>query len=274
VPAADDNQSDSGREVDSPRSDRGFWAVEPRTGEDDRPDIYFKVIKPGSPADQLTLKGEVEQALTAVLTIYAGAADISKRDEAIGRLLKIAQLGLVGSTPGTAEAAAALKLFKGDLVNREAARIKNNYMLKLGLWAAGFAAIGWLAFVLSDLRPQLFLEQIVRYRNAFLAVTGAMIGGWASFATRKVVLSFEDLAALEDDLVEPPLRLIFTAILTTVLFLVFSTGFANVSVGDFTSSNVLGSGSVATLTGLLAGLSEKILPAAILKRASALISAE
>jgi hypothetical protein len=145
-------------------------------------------------------------------------------------------------------------------------------MLKLGMWAAGFAAVSWLAYVLCDLRPQLFLEQVVKYRTVFLTITGAFIGGWASFATRKVVLSFEDLAALEDDRVEPPLRLIFTGILTTVLFLVFATGFANVSVGQFTSAAVLGSGSVATLTGLLAGLSEKILPAAILKQATTLIS--
>jgi hypothetical protein len=232
------------------------------------------MIKPGSPADQLALKGDVEQSTSAVLAIYSTEPQSAKRHEAIGRLLKIAQLGLVGTAPGTAEAAAALKLFKNDIVSKEAARIKNGYMLKLGIWAAGFGAVAWTCYVMCDLRPQLFLAQVVKYRNVFLTSTGAFIGGWASFATRKVVLSFEDLAALEDDMVEPPLRLVFTAILTTVLFLIFATGFANVSVGQFNSAGILLSGSVAALTGLLAGLSEKILPAAILKKATSLISSE
>jgi hypothetical protein len=275
VPAADVDQTPSGdRQVESSNPDRGFWAVEPRIGEDGTPDIYFKMIKPGSPADQLALKGDVEQSTSAVLAIYSTEPQSAKRHEAIGRLLKIAQLGLVGTAPGTAEAAAALKLFKNDIVSKEAARIKNGYMLKLGIWAAGFGAVAWTCYVMCDLRPQLFLAQVVKYRNVFLTSTGAFIGGWASFATRKVVLSFEDLAALEDDMVEPPLRLVFTAILTTVLFLIFATGFANVSVGQFNSAGILLSGSVAALTGLLAGLSEKILPAAILKKATSLISSE
>ena len=272
--AADDKLPDTGGDVSSTPADRGFWVVEPRTGEDGTPDIYFKVVKAGCPADQLTLKGDVEQSLTAILSIYPTAGDRPKRDEAIGRLLKIAQLGLVGQTPGTGEASNALSLFKSDIVNKEAARIKNKYMLKLGIWSAVFALATWLAYVLSELQPWLFLQQLVQYQNVFLAGTGAMIGGWASFATRKVVLSFDDLASLEEDRVEPPLRLIFTGILTTVLFLVFATGFASVSVGGFDSANVLTSGSVAVLTGLLAGLSEKVLPAAILKNARSFLSTE
>lgn len=110
-----DSSNEDGR---SANVDRGFWGVEPRIGEDGAPDIYFKVIKAGCPADQLTLKGDVERSVSAVLSIFSKPDETSKRDEAIGRLIKIAQLGLVSVRPATAEALESLKLFKADIVSR------------------------------------------------------------------------------------------------------------------------------------------------------------
>lgn len=252
---------------------RGYWAVEPRNEEDGTPDIYFKVVAGGCPADLLTLKGDIERTLSSALSIYNRAVDRPKLNEAAAKLTKLAQLGLVGPKPATPEAAAALQMFKLDVVNREAGRIKNDYMLLLGRWALGFGVACAIAFFVFDHWPNLPPPQIYRYRNVFLVLGGCMAGAWASFASRKVSLSFDDLAALEDDKLEPPLRLAFAGVLTTVLILVFCTGFANVVIGSFNGSRVLSSGSVAVLIGALAGLAEKALPAAIMQRATAFISA-
>lgn len=255
--------------------DRGYWAVEPRTEADgDTPDIFFKLIKPGCPADMLTLKGDIERALSVILSIYAREAERSKRNEAVAKLTKLAQLGLVGTSPATSEATAALSAFKHDVIGREAGRIKNDYMLQLGGWAVAFGAVCVVAYFVCDQFRWLPPEQIYRYRNVFLVLTGCMAGAWASFASRKVALGFEDLAALEDDKLEPPLRLLFAAVLTVILSLVFCTGFANVVVGGFTASKLITSGSVALLVGALAGLGEKALPAAMMQRATSFVAAK
>ncbi len=258
-----------------PPEDRGYWAVEPRFEADgDTPDIYFKVIKPGCPADMLTLKGDIENSLSIVLSIYSPESHSSKRNEAVAKLIKLAQLGLVGPSPATSEAASALIAFKRDVAGREAGRIKNDYMIQLGAWALGFGLACVIAFFVCDHFRTLPPEQIYRYRNVFLVLVGCMAGAWASFASRKVILAFEDLAALEDDKMEPPLRLLFTAVLTVILSLVFCTGFANVVIGGFTASKLMTSGSVALLVGALAGLGEKALPAAMMQRANSFVAAE
>jgi hypothetical protein len=251
---------------------RSYWAVEPRAEEDGTPDIYFKALATGCPADIMSLKGEVERALSLCNSIYNKTSDKSKLHEAAAKLTKIAQLGLVGVNPATSEAAAALTMFKHDIVNREAGRIKNDYMALLGKWALGFGIICAISFLAFDYWTFLVPERVHRYRNVLLVLTGCMAGAWASFASRKVVLSFDDLATLEDDKLEPPLRLIFTSVLTTILVLVFCTGFANFIIGGFNASHVLKSGSVALLIGALAGLAEKALPAAMMQRATAFIS--
>lgn len=252
--------------------DRGFWAVEPRQEADGTPDIYFKLIKSGCPADMLDFKGGIERALSIVLSIYARSDHPAKRDECVAKLLKLAQLGLVGPSQATQEANAALSVFKQDIVNRESGRIKNDYMLKLGKAALFAAAAFFVVYIIVDNLIFVPIKHVYEYRNILLVFAGCMAGSWASFASRKVVLSFEDLAALEEDKLEPPLRLAFSGILTAILCLVFITGFANVVIGGFRASSLLTSGSVAALIGALAGLAEKALPAAMMQRATTLIS--
>jgi hypothetical protein len=251
---------------------RGYWAVEPRTEEGGIPDIYFKVLAPGSPAEMLTFKGDIERTLSSIQSIYARQVDRAKLEEAAAKLTKLAQLGLVGALPATSEAIASLALFKHDIVSREAGRIKNDYMVRLGKWSLSFGFVCAILFFVFDHWRFIPPEQIYRYRNVLLVLTGCMAGAWASFASRKVALAFDDLSTLEDDKLEPPLRLIFAGVLTVILVLVFCTRFANVIIGGFDASNVLSSGSVAVLVGALAGLAEKALPAAMMQRASAFIT--
>jgi hypothetical protein len=75
-------------------------------------------------------------------------------------------------------------------------------------------------------------------------------------------------------MVDPPLRLVFSGLLTFILGLVFATGFANLVVGQFEGAKILADGSVALLMGALSGMAEKALPAAVMQRAQSIFRPE
>ena len=167
----------------------------------------------------------------------------------------------------------ALRALEADIVEREAGPIKNHYMRKLGGWALLFGGVGLTAYLFCQHFPTIPFAEFHRYRTVFLVWAGSMAGAWASFASRKVVLGFADLVALEEDRIEPQLRLIFTGTLTIILALVFATGVADVEVGSFKASGLMHSGAVALLLGAFAGLGEKALPSAVMSRATSVITA-
>lgn len=252
---------------------KGFWGVEPRDAEDGTPDINFRVLKVGAPRDQRDLKNEVERALTILKSLYRKPEDSGKLREAVSKLVALSQVGLVGLNASPVVAFDALRALESDIIERESGPIKNLYMRKLGGWAALFGGIGLLSYLVCEHLRWLPFDEFYRYRRVFLVWSGAMLGAWASFASRKVTLAFADLVALEDDKIEPQLRLIFTGSLTAILALIFSTGVADVKVGMFQASSLMHSGSVALLLGAFAGLAEKALPSAVMSRATSVITA-
>jgi hypothetical protein len=208
-----------------------------------------------------------------IQSIYATEAGSDKTREAVAKLLSLAQVGLVGPHPATDVAAHALTALQSEIVEREAGPVKNAYMKKLGGWALLFACCSVIAFLIVK-NGQVVSVTVNKYINICLVWVGCMGGAWASFASRKVELGFFDLIALEEDRIEPWLRLIFAATLTTILMLIFVTGVADIQVGQFEASRFVNSGSVALLTGAFAGLAEKALPSAMLARASSVISSQ
>lgn len=255
----------------------GFWIVTAELSDDPGgfPDIRFEWTgRAGeAPPELLEFRNRVDKTLGTLRLIYGDRSRRPHFDESFGKLLNLAQLGMVGLKPATREANAALDSLQWEILSREAGRIKNGYMLKLGKWALGFAAAASVLFFVFDRWAWIPPPQLYAYRNVLLVIAGCMAGAWASFASRKVILSFFDLAALEEDRLEPALRLLFTAVLTTILVLVFTTGFADVRIGAFQASQVLRSGSTAVLIGALCGLAEQALPAAVMMRAGAFMNA-
>lgn len=262
-------ESNPGREA--PQGPTGFWVVEPRVAEDGTPDINFRVLKAGAPVDQRELKNSVERALTIVKALYKRAADKAKLQDAIAKLISLSQVGLVGAAASPTVALDALRALEADILERESGPIKNQYMRKLGGWAASFGVIALLVYFYCFYYPDRVPPQVSNYRNVFLVWAGCMAGAWASFASRKPILSFSDLVALEEDRIEPALRLVFTGILTIIFTIIFTTGLADIKVGGFHTSSILKSGSVSFLLGAFAGLAEKTLPSAVLSRANNII---
>ena len=269
-PVEDTAQSTDDQTTNAPT---GFWGVQPRDAEDGTPDINFRVFKVGAPQNQRDLKNEVERALTILKSLYKKPEDSGRLREAVSKLVALSQVGLVGRNASPVVAFDALRALESDIIERESGPIKNLYMRNLGVWAALFGGIGLFSYLVCEHFRWLPFDEFYRYRRVFLVWSGAMLGAWASFASRKVTLAFADLVALEEDKIEPQLRLIFTGSLTAILALIFSTGVADVKIGLFQASSLMQSGSVALLLGAFAGLAEKALPSAVMSRASSVITA-
>lgn len=245
-----------------------YWEVSERLGEDGKKDILFNVINPGCPASQNELKNDVERTLSAIKIIFENSKD-GKFEESFAKLLRLAQLGLIGLTPDTTSARYALESLKHEIVAREGGRIKNSYMRTLGIWALGFSLCAVIAYFITDN----YLNCRGNIKNFFLIWGACMAGTWCSFAARKLVLTFDDLSLIEEDRLDPPIRLIFSGLLTLILSLVFITGFAEVQVGSFKTSEILMYETYALLFGAFCGLAEKALPASALNKANAMVKA-
>ena len=216
-------------------------------------------------AKEMELRDQVDAALTV---LRMSVPDQARFNIYFRQLLSLTQAGLVGESANPELALRALASLKQDVTAREAGRIKNQYMKSLGLTAAGF--ILGLVALLAVLRcagvgigPPIHL---------LIFEIGVMAGVWLSFGTRKPVLKFEDLNVLEEDRLEPAVRLLFAGLLSLVLALAFHLKVITITLGDITSERLSANGYVALLFGLLSGVSEKALSTNVSKQASALFT--
>jgi hypothetical protein len=166
----------------------------------------------------------------------------------------------------------SLKSLKEEFVAREGGIVKNDYLLKLGFAASiavilslvGYAVMG--GFLLTS--DTGIVTDYAAFRNFFLLWAGAAIGTWLSFSIRRVVLTFADLAVLEEDRLNPGFRILFMLALTTVIGLLFWTGMVSIKVGSFTTDFIAPDhGTTAFLIGALCGIAERSMASAVGRRA-------
>jgi len=105
-----------------------------------------------------------------------------------------------------------------------------------------------------------------RFRNFFLLAIGSALGAWLAFLIQRPTLSFADLVQLDENLLRPGMRVIFTIVLGTVVGLLFWTGMVVINIGDF-STNFHIAGTPALLIGAFCGIASGALVAALSKRA-------
>lgn len=230
-------------------------------------DIHFEVASVDIsqiPEEQLRLRDEVDRTLTVLRAAFSESKDECRFEEYYRSLLSIAQTGLVGESAQPKLAESALATFRNDIVAREAGIIKNRYMKTLGKRAF---LIG-----IGPLLVSLFLSQVVSqmepFSNFLLLWTGCMAGVWLSFGARKKIIRFEDLQVLEEDRLEPTIRLIFAGLLTIIFGLLFSTKAVSVHVGAINSNDFTSNSQIALLMGLILGFSETALPSALSSHAA------
>jgi hypothetical protein len=232
------------------------------------------------PPDQLKLKADIETTMMTLKVILpvkneqAPPKTMTANQHRYAayqiKLLGIAQTGL--QTPADPNSARQpLEALQADILLREGPRVKNKYMKRLGVAAAALAAVSAVAYLVLRNNPQAS-DLLYAYRNLFVLLTGTMIGTWLSFGLRRSKILFKDLSALEEDMMEPAVRLIFTGLIAITIAFVFRTGMVNVNIGGLNSANLLANGSSALLIGMLLGVSELALPGMLTRRASQFVS--
>jgi len=242
-------------------------------------EIIFCPIGP-PPPDQFKLRADIGTTLMTLRAIFPDKNEgtrpktmtaIQRRYAAYqDKLLGIAQIGL--QTPADPNSARQwLEELRADILLREGPRVKNGYMMRLGRAAAALAAVSAVVYLVLRDNPQVS-HLLYAYRNLFVLLTGTMIGTWLSFGLRRPKIVFKDLSALEGDMMEPAVRLIFTGLIAITIAFVFATGMVNVNIGGLNSANLLFNGRSALLIGMLLGVSELALPGVLTRRASQFVS--
>ena len=199
------------------------------------------------------------------------------------QLLSFAQHGLVGDAAAPADALALIENLRHEVLLQEGGTVKNRYMRKLGLWAAGSAMLGIVIalLILWGTSSQAATEgeaagasttSAWRGAGGFLLVwAGSQLGVWLSFGARKSIVTFDELPALEEDRLEPPIRLAFAGFLSVVVALTITTKFVSISLGGFDPANLKTNPEVALLLGALLGISEQVLAGKVASEASRLL---
>lgn len=245
-------------------------------------DIRFqKRDETATPDDQQEVVEHVQRTLTVLQALFP------KREGRFrvyfGQLLSFAQHGLVGEVAAPTNALALIENLRHEVLLQEGGTIKNRYMRKLGLWAAGSAILGILIalVILSSTSSHAATEgeaagdptaNARRGAAGFLLVwAGSQLGVWLSFGARKRIVTFDELPALEEDRLEPPIRLAFAGFLSVVAALTITTKFVSISLGGFDPANLKTNPEVALLLGALLGISEQVLAGKVANEASRLL---
>lgn len=231
-------------------------------------DINFQVASGDNssvPEEQLSLRNEVDQSLTVLRMMFPSGGE--RFEDYFRQLLSLSQTGLVGDSPNPKLASHALLVLKERIVAQEGGRIKNQYMKQLGIKAS---ILGIPIFIIAML-CKFFIQNMDEISNFLFLWAGAMVGVWLSFGARKVLLRFEDLHILEQDRLEPFVRLLFTGFLTIAIGLLFSTKMLVVNIGSVETWQFSSDTKLALLFGLLCGFSEKVLSTRIAAKAGQLL---
>ena len=189
-------------------------------------------------------------------------------------LFLLGQIGLDGPKAQPSLARVSLASLKDQILTLEGGRIKNGYMQALGIWA-GYLGVGPLVLLVAREVARLapsgsFLDKQYLWPLAAVFLygwVGAMVGTFLSFAMRNPVLSFDQLAAPEEDRMNPRMRLVYVGLLT----LVFTAGLVfhafTIAIGSVSTASLLNLPSLAFLIGVFCGISERALGERILKSA-------
>jgi len=285
--------------ADRNRLERPLFDVDFKTGAAGGPDAGFAIdldirVTPGLPPpddqpsqEKQDLFVDIGSAFTVISTICQHMCDradkrwrepkgreekeLARRllDQYVRKLTGIARVGLQG--PHTALAKLALNELRAEFTAQQAGRVKNTYVRSLGVAAALFTALLLVAYAIINNSPG--MGWWYQHKAFLLAAAGASVGTWLSFSIRRVSLSFNDLAILEEDLLDPSVRIVFVIGLTLTACLLFWTGVMNIQIGDLktNAADFANKGSIAMLVGIFLGISERALATAISGRAAAFV---
>lgn len=211
--------------------------------------------------EQLALRDEIDRTLSILRILF-------KEDEQsfqyyFQSILSLAQAGLVSDYASPKVSKRALDELKNEILAREGGKVKNRYMRELG---KKVLSLGLPTFIIGSF---FFFSKVFAPQTAFLFLwSGAMCGVWLSFGVRKSIFKFQDLAIIEEDRLDPTIRLIFTGLLTVIIGLLLATGVLTINIGSVSTTAFEKDIRVALLIGMSCGFSEQALPEKIKEQTS------
>jgi uncharacterized membrane protein YjjP (DUF1212 family) len=98
----------------------------------------------------------------------------------------------------------------------------------------------------------------------------SLVGVWLSFGARKTVLTFEELTTIEEDRLEPVIRLIFVGVMALMFSLLFYKEAVVLEIGKISTKSISTDSFIAIIFGVFLGLSEKLIGQKLTKKATSL----
>lgn len=251
-------------------------------------DIRINVRDVPIPEDRARLKLDLDQAVMVTRAVFAERehdtgwrpwpghwrrarveAARQRLADYIDQLVGIAKVGLMNLDPSQGGFARGdLDRYKAEFTIREAGTVKNRYVRRLGWTCLMVALLAMLVY--AAIGAGLLSSTLLRtHQNFWLLAAGTAVGTWLSFSLRRVTLTFKDLAVLEEDRLDPFLRVLFMIGLVLVIGLLFWTGAVTFGLGALDATTAMSrKGSGALLIGLLAGIAERAIGTAVSRRAN------
>lgn len=238
-------------------------------------DIIFS-IKPEIeqvPEIQQKLHLEVEKALVVVRKLFSD--NVLELEHYFNQLLTLAQAGLVTDNAQPSISLNALQQLKNEIVDKKSGEIKNSYFKILGLHAIKVGAIPFLFALITKLVKFYsisisFITDLGVFANYLYLWCGCMLGIWISFGARKTILSFDELTTIEEDRLEPMMRLLFTGSIAVIFALLFYKNAITLNFGTISTKEISNDSFTAIIFGIMLGLSEQVLGKKITKKAASL----
>lgn len=212
------------------------------------------------PEVQQQLYLEVEDANNVIKSLHNTKDDI--KIKYFNKLLTLTQAGLVGETAQPQLAQKSLEKLQEEIILLEGQRIKNTYMKQLGINALIITSI---CIALGVGIHYIFnTEEHIMY---FITWVGAMLGTWISFGARKFVISFKQLSMLEEDMMNPYIRLCYIGACSIVFLLLLNTGIFSIQLGNISTEDIRNNFEIQAVIGILCGLVESKIGINIYKKA-------
>ncbi len=245
-------------------------------------DIQYDISQGTTTKEEVDLKRSIDKAVTVVKVVMTGkGGNPIKQHEYIRDLVNIGRIGLFEGNVELAKS--TLENLQEEFVAREASWVKNRYVNRLGCFSAFFiilftiayllirheaeSGMDWRLWLLPDApRPISHAFALYRFRNFFLLAIGASFSAWLAFLIRAPKLEFSGLVQLDDDLLTPVTRVLFTIGLSFVVGLLFWTGLISITIGRFTT-HFENAGTTAILIGVFCGVASRALATAVSRRA-------
>lgn len=238
------------REGDFIQMSKGCFKVEinPEDSWDIKCELLEDINGQDIPEEQLLILQNIEVTSNYISTLKNTKYEIKKKY--FEELLSLAKIGLSGDNPRPSLSLEMINTLKEKICHNEGSRIKNKYMINLGI------------YVICGIFALIIARTILSYNNfinieAYINVSiGSLIGAWISFGARKLNLTFEELSLVEEDGLKPWMRLIYVCICSNVVLLFVNTNLIDIYIGTFKLSDVNNSVDLQILLGVICGLVE------------------